>query len=67
MKKIKSIFLTVLSLAALTATAQNNTTCADMSPICTDSILVFPLNYVTSGAPPQAENRSKLWLLRASA
>ena len=55
MKRMKSLLIALVSILSFGASAQNNTTCADMSPICTDSVLVFPLNYVTSGIPPQAE------------
>ena len=55
MKRINSILIALVSLVTMSASAQNNTTCASMSPICTDSILVFPLNFVATGTPPQAE------------
>lgn len=54
MKNLKLIVALFMSVFALNGHAQTNTLCDNMQPICTDSVLVFPLNFVANGTPPQA-------------
>ncbi|MFK8038501.1 MAG: gliding motility-associated C-terminal domain-containing protein [Crocinitomicaceae bacterium] len=53
MKNIKLLLLSIVSLFGTIGMAQtNNTSCADMAPICTDELLVFDINATGGGLAP---------------
>lgn len=55
MKKLKSLLLSVFLIVSSVLSAQTNSNCADMLPICADSTLVYPLNFAATGTVPQAQ------------
>lgn len=55
MKNIRLALLFVMSIYGTIATAQTNTTCATMLPICTDDLLTFDI-YATGGGMDPGNN-----------